>query len=624
MITANSKRMIGKMKNTAKLLLLAAAALSAAYGCRMTEEDPERSKAAEKMYAVHFVADEIETKTVFTGAQTTDGQTEYPTRWSANDTRIAVSLNLNNFKGATVIPSADFKTATFDAEFPQSEVQAPYTFYALSPYSACVGATSSHGGWHFNIPTEQTPLATTCDEAAMVLAASQGAAAIEDFSEIQMQFTHLTAYGKLTLKNLVGIPQGASITSIELTASESFAGRFYYDFAEAALSESSPSRTITLKPDNLTQTSGNIADIWFACAPADLGGGTIKVDVNTDQGVLSRTVSIPAGKLAFNAGRISKFSVDMTNAEFKQTTDRWVLVTDASTLAAGDEIIIASSATAGAAYAISTTQLNGNTPGRGVASITIAQDSDGQMIIQNPSSTVEVLTLVTGYQTGTFYLRETTSSTGRYLYASTNYDTNGLNSDAANIATGNNYRNYASWRITISNKVAVISTYGTVKKNKNSTSYYRHLRLYGTTAFRTYRSSSQTTWISSTTGTTEVYIYRKEAGVSPDSDPILEQNEYGAYLTTGNNLYGAGAQLSREYINDGTVTFAILKPATYSITEFNNIPTSPAKGDAFTLNYNLISGRNASFKDYDVTVLKVDGAKVWLTDGAGNGFIVKK
>ena len=56
------------------------------------------------MYAVHFVADEIETKTVFTDAQTSDGQTEYPTRWSENDARIAVSLNLNNFRAATVIP----------------------------------------------------------------------------------------------------------------------------------------------------------------------------------------------------------------------------------------------------------------------------------------------------------------------------------------------------------------------------------------------------------------------------------------------------------------------------------------------------------------------------------------
>ncbi len=617
MITVISKRMIGKMKNTVKLLLLAAAALSAAYGCRMTEEDPERSKAAEKMYAVHFVADEIETKTVFIDAQTTGGETEYPTRWSANDTRIAVSLNLNNFRGATVNPSADFKTATFDTEFPQSEVEAPYTFYALSPYSACVGATSSHGGWHFNIPTEQTPLATTCDEAAMVLAASQEAAAIEDFSEIQMQFTHLSAYGKLTLKNLTGkIPQGASITSIELTASESFAGRFYYDFTEAALSESSPSRTITLKPDNLTQSSGNIADIWFACAPADLGGGTIKVDVNTDQGVLSRTVSIPAGKLAFNAGRVSKFSVDMANAEFTQAADRWVLVTDASTLAAGDEIIITNSATPGSAYAISTTQNSNN---RGQAAVSLVTDSDGSIVVQNPGNSVEVLMLVAGSYTytGYFRLKEATSTSGRYLYS--REDTNKNNYNYLLSSSNPTNLGYANWKISISGNVATFGTYSSYKKNGRT--YYKVIR-YNSNMFAAYRSTSQTSY-SETTGS-NVYIYRKEAGVNIDNDPILEQTEYGAYLTSDNNLYGTGAQLSREYMNDGTVTFAILKPAIYKIAEFNNIPTSPAKGDTFTLNYNVITGRNASDTDYNVTVLKVDGPKVWLSAGGGNGFIVKK
>ena len=613
------------MKNTIKLLLLAAAALTVVYSCRMAEEDPERAKANEKMYSVHFVADEIETKTVFADAQTVGTQTEYPTRWSTNDSRIAVSLNLNNFRGATVAPSADFTTATFDTEFPQSEVQAPYTFYALSPFSACVGATSSHGGWHFNIPTEQTPLATTCDEAAMVLAASQEADAIEDFSEIQMHFIHLTAYGKLTLKNLTKIPQGAEIQSIDLTASVPFAGRFYYNFAEEELSESSTSRTVSLKMDNLEMdNSGNIADIWFACAPADLGGGTIKVDINTSMGVLSRTVSIPTSGngLAFQAGRVSKFSVNMANAEFTACADRWVLVTDASTLAAGDEIIIANSATVGAAYAISTTQNQNN---RGCAAITITRDTDGQMIIQSPGTMVEIIKLVSGNYTGFYKLQEFTTTGGRYLYTQADDKNNNYNYLMSSVTPDQGYSN---WKITISSSIAYIATYQSYKKknNNNSPYYYKQIRYNATNSpswFAAYRSTSQTSW-SNEVNTDNVYIYRKEAAVNIDNDPILEKSVYGAYLTTGNKLYGAGCQLSREYMNDGTVTFAILTPATYNVSEFNGIPISPAKGDTFTLNYNQITGRSESDTDYNVTVLKVDGPKVWLTDGAGNGFIVKK
>lgn len=617
MVNSSESVTMGKFR----LFFAVLAVLTAVYGCAVTEEElsSEKAPVAGKMYPVHFVAEEIETRTVFGDAGTTGSATTYPTLWTENDTRIAVSLNLKDYRGADVVPAEDFKSATFDAEFPQSEVTAPYVFYALSPFSAAVGASSSHEGWHLDIPTEQTPLAGSCDEAAQLLVASAEAESVADFSGIEMHFTHVTAYGKMTLKNLA-LPEDATVQSIDLTASIPFAGRFYYRFGEASLEESSPSRTVTVKPDNITWEEAGTAvtsgAIWFACAPADLGGGSLKVNVNTSAGVLSRTVEIPEGKLAFKAGRISKFTVNMAEAEFTQAEDRWVLVTDASTLAEGDEIIIASSATAGAAYAIGTTQNSNN---RSAATVTIAQDTDGTMIVRNPGTSVEVLRLVAGYYTGCFYLQEATSTTGRYLYTTNSTRNNYLYSAEASTATSNSNRGYSNWKITISSSVAYIATYSS---NQN---YYKQLR-YNTSnrIYSAYRSTSQTSWQSSTTGTGNVYIYRKESGVNIDSDPILEQDVYGAYLSGSYHVYAAGDQLSREYMDDGTLTFAILSPAVYEVAEFNGIPTDPAKGDTFTLNYSLISGRNQSDTDYNVTVVKVDGPKVWLSAGGGNGFIVKK
>ena len=134
---------------------------------------------------------------------------------------------------------------------------------------------------------------------------------------------------------------------------------------------------------------------------------------------------------------------------------------------------------------------------------------------------------------------------------------------------------------------------------------------------------SRTSW-SGDTSSQSVYIFRKVAGVDIDNDPILEQEVYGAYLSGSNRVFGVGDQLSREYMNDGTLTFAILSPASSGVAEFGGIPTSPAKGETFTLNYNVISGYNHSDTDYNVTVVKVDGPKVWLSAGGGRGFIVKK
>lgn len=181
--------------------------------------------------------------------QTAEGN-EFPTRWSGNEDKIAVSLNLGNAKGASVNVAADYKSATFDADFTQSEVEAPFVFYALSPFSASVGASSTHGGYHLAIPSEQTPIAGSCDEAAQILAASKSVASVDEFSNIELHFSHVTAYGRLTLKNM-RIPEGQAIKSIDLTASVPFAGRFYYVFADGSLEESATSRTVTLLPDKL-------------------------------------------------------------------------------------------------------------------------------------------------------------------------------------------------------------------------------------------------------------------------------------------------------------------------------------------------------------------------------------
>ena len=605
------------MKSVLTFLPGIIALLGVASACKMTEQEQEPGKApAEKVYPVHFVADEIETRTVFGEAETSDGQTSFPTLWTDNDSQIAVSLNLNPAKGATVTPAADYKSATFDADFSQSEVSAPYTFYALSPYSAYVGASSSHRGYHFSIPAGQTPLATSCDEAAQIMVASQDVTSIADFSSVDLHFSHVTAYGRMTLRNM-NLPEGAQILSIDLTASEPFSGQFYYDFENNTLEQDSPSRTVSLRADNITVEAGTSSDIWFACAPADLGGGTLKVDVNTTTGVLSRTVQIGAGKLAFQRGRISKFGVNMESAVFTPVSDRWVLVTDASTLAAGDEIIIANSATSGAAFAMSTTQNNNN---RGRVAVSIAQDTDGKMIVQNPGSSVEALKLISGDYEGYYYLQEATSTTGRYLY--TTSSNNYLRSTDPKTASSSNNRSFSNWKIIIASSVAYVSSYGTYKNNNQN--YYRQIRHNDSSQiFAAYGSRSQSSW-SGNSNTQAVYIYRKEAGVNPDTDPILEQEVYGAHLAGDTRVFGAGDQLSREYMGDGTVTFAILTPSAYEVAEFGGIPISPVKGDSFTLHYNLIQGRDRTEADYNVTVVKVDGPKVWLSTGSGEGFIVKK
>jgi hypothetical protein len=106
---------------------------------------------------------------------------------------------------------------------------------------------------------------------------------------------------------------------------------------------------------------------------------------------------------------------------------------------------------------------------------------------------------------------------------------------------------------------------------------------------------------------------------------VLNYDVYGAYIPGSPLLYDAASdQLSREYQEDGTVTFAVLDPSQDAVLEFSGIPEQAAYQDVFTLTMRYHSKGNGDLDaTYNVTVVKEEGAKLWLSDGQ-NGFIVKR
>jgi len=116
-----------------------------------------------------------------------------------------------------------------------------------------------------------------------------------------------------------------------------------------------------------------------------------------------------------------------------------------------------------------------------------------------------------------------------------------------------------------------------------------------------------------------------EQGEAAAAADVLNHDIYGAYIPGNPLLYDAATdQLSREYDEDGTVTFAVLDPVQDSFLMFSRIPALATYQDAFTLTVQYRSKGNEDFEaSYDVVVVKEEGAKLWLSDGT-NGFIVKR
>ena len=538
---------------------------------------------------VHFTAGSLQTKTAFAEPTVEDGVATYPTRWTANDTEVAISLNYETAIAAGVVPSADFTQADFEADFAESKASAPYTFYVLSPASALKAVSASRKALTVEIPAVQTPIATSVDEAAQILVAKSAESQTLP-EKVDVHFAHLTGYGRLTLKNL---PEG--VTSVTLVSPEQpWAGTWYYNTEDGSVEAKEASSSITLKTDGT-------GDIWFACAPVDMKGKKLKVSATTANGVYEREITLSGKNVDFTAGHVYKFSVNMADATFVENTKEvyYELVTDASTLKAGDEVIIANVVGGKVTDydAISTAQ---NTNNRKTTAVTVKDQK-----IYDPAEDVAVFTVKAGLANGTWafyhendgYLANQSGNSNRLVYVSS--------------VTSN-----ASFTVSISNGAA------TVKASAGQRSYMLYNYNNGSPLFSCYQGTSISNSITSL-----VALYRKTEGeaVPSSDDPILKEETFGVYLNGNNTVYVKGSQqLSREYQGD-KVNFAILDAEAQTVIEFSGIPAAATMGDSFTLVLRTVEGKKTtSTQSYTVTVVGEAGAKLWLSDGAGNGFIVKR
>lgn len=409
---------------------------------------------------VQFSAGEV-TKTVFG----TPSGTSLPTLWTDTKT-VGISLNLAPVKQSSAPEVTNGGTnATFNVDIADDH-SGDYTFYAVSPYSSVLGVQSAQSRVQVEIPTTQTPLANSVDESAQILVAQYAAGASFPTTSIALDFSHLTAYGKLSFSNLA-LAAGETISSISLTASENWAGRYYYYFDDYDTNSAgdvianSASKTITL---NTTSSS----DIWFACAPVDLGGQTVKVVITTDKSTTyTKNITIPAGK-TFASGKVNAFTVNM-NGIAADSADEYELVTDVDDLTVGSEVIIA--AQGATAYALSTTQ---NTSNRAATSVT-KKNSD--TVISGPSDAVQILTIADGNKPGTIAFD---TGTG-YLYAAS--------SSGNQLKTQATLSDNSSWAITIDSGTGEASI---VAQGTNTRNVMQYNPNSGNPIFNCYASASQT------------------------------------------------------------------------------------------------------------------------------------
>ena len=551
---------------TIRTTLAALFALAALAGCRNVEQDvPDASS----VKTVRFHAATADTRTAFDAAE----NGIYRTRWTDNDSDVLLSLNYGKAEPSAVTRSADGRTASFEASFDASAATSPYTFYAVSPASAARAISPSRSAWSVYVAAEQTPSAQSVDERAQLLVAKSAVNATLP-EEVDLHFSHLTAYGRLSLKNLeLG---DAAVYKVELVFGTPVVGEWYWG-EDGTLASNGVSHTITLDTD----ASG---DLWFACAPVDVSGATMDLTVFTDQGKLTKTITFPEGR-KFTSGKVARFSVDMAGIEPGGGGDSFALVTSASDLSVGSEVVILDESGLHAMGA------QGDDIRTEVTEGFILR---GNKVFLTGNS-VAVLTLEAGTDTGSWSFREGDG----YLAAK---------SGSKNLlATQANKDQYASWTLSFSDGNFVAKA---LAGNRNLLSYNTQYP-----RFSCYKSVQ-----------TPVRLYRKGGSGGPvTEDPLTASSEYGSYLSGAQWMYAKGVdQMHRSY-PDGTLEFVLLNASTKEQLVVSGYDPSLAKGGKATVSVYYRKGRTTLLdKAYTLTVVKEDGPKVWLGDGSGQGLILKK
>ena len=123
-------------------------------------------------------------------------------------------------------------------------------------------------------------------------------------------------------------------------------------------------------------------------------------------------------------------------------------------------------------------------------------------------------------------------------------------------------------------------------------------------------------------------IYRRGiGGGSAVADPMLSRSEYGCYLGAGleRSLVPGTDQVTRAYTPYRVLTYTIINPETTEELEISGYAKGLLKGDncLITVNWRIASSSVLS-ESYTMKVVKEEGPKVWLSDGTGKGFIIKK
>lgn len=311
-------------------MIIAAAAMSFTSCQKQEVKDSEMIQVSGLTFTSEKPSFDDETKTEWTGetiqwskgdkiriAYTCDGV------WQ-NEDGTATNDETSGSKTAKMYASTQLTEASATAQFSvpgnfKGTAEGEYVFYGVYPSVACVtGSDFKYApSVTVSIPAEQTPLVSTFDPKADLMAAKspQTYTGIpKDPISISLLWTRIVAHGHLTLKGLKTVGE-EKISTITLTADgeADMVGQHYlyldtYNVVKA--NGNNTANVLTINADNLSVDGGNVT-FWACFLPCVVK--SLTVEVETDMATYTRIIETCSLDFKQNARNI--LSINMASAE---------------------------------------------------------------------------------------------------------------------------------------------------------------------------------------------------------------------------------------------------------------------------------------------------------------------
>ena len=314
------------MKKMIKLLTVFAVAAIGLTACQNSFEENDVNGVVKGSVTINFVSEEARTSV--------DASGDSPLFAWGEEESFAVLEQTDALAKATSVAytNVDGK-ANIDAEFAVNAGKGAYKYIAIYPEGGYVSADNINVAT-LALPAEQNAVSGSYDPDADLMVSMAVTATEQPTESQQLRFTRLAAVVEMSINNLA-LADGETIEKVEFTADgKSLAGTINADLEnphEFRVKEG-------VSTVSVATTSAN--KVYFTVLPTTLDAGdTYSVVILTNKHLYVKTGVIPSEKsLVFEAGKVSRFGVNMTDIA---PSEKWVLVRDASILAEGDIVTIA-------------------------------------------------------------------------------------------------------------------------------------------------------------------------------------------------------------------------------------------------------------------------------------------